>query len=126
MQPAEIDEPTDSSLLRCCGDDGRGAAVGILESGAGSHRMHEVVDDRGVSQRGGDSRGIGHVANGDLNRAAPLVGQHAIHTSCEHSNSIPGVDQARHESTADVAGATEHHRDRCGLAVGRNGSQCWF
>lgn len=70
-ESAEIDDPSYTSGPCLLGEDVRGAAVGVLEIGAGSEGVHQVVGDVDAAHGCGDRRGVRDVPANRLGVAGP-------------------------------------------------------
>ena len=95
-----------------------------LEALAGAHRVHEVVEHVDVP------RPLAPTADGSVaspSTTSTLLPQSnaatRVRIAREHAHPVAGVEQARHEAPAEVAGAAEHEGERRGAVRARQGAQ---
>ena len=119
---------------------GRGAAEGprrrqvaLAIALASGHGVHEVVRDADAGQRRPERLGAQHVAGDDLDVPGPVAALEPLRVAHEHAHAPAGLEQARHQPAADVAGRAgdedervascrERSRSLPGAAAGGGGS----
>ena len=108
MQAAEVHDAMHAVLVRRRGDVAGDRQLGRLEVVGSAHRVHEVVDDLDIGHRPVDRGAIAEVALDDVDRCRPRHVAQSLGPAHEHPHVMPGLDEAGHEPSADVAGRAGH------------------
>src|SRR3954469_10643909 len=105
-EPTEIDDLFEPVRGRGDAKVGGGTLVARIEVGAGRQRMHEVVRDVDVAERGAGLFGIEEIGAYHLHYRAPFLGVQLLRRAGETTDRVARGNEFRDEPAADVAGRT--------------------
>ena len=102
-ESAEVDDATYSRRRRgaskCPGDRSLGIAEGFVHS----DRVHEIVRNVNVGERGRDDVEVGRVSGHHLNLVVPRSVAQPLGVTGENANGKPGRQQFGNQSSADIS-----------------------
>ncbi|MDQ0389904.1 hypothetical protein J2S54_006724 [Streptomyces sp. DSM 42143] len=90
--------------MRLQGEGPGRSAVGVLETGTGPERVHQVVRHIDAAQGGGDRLGVGDIPAHRLDIPRPGVIPQFPRGTSQTAHTVAGLEQFRHQAPADVAG----------------------
>jgi hypothetical protein len=110
-QPAQIDDALATGSFGGGGEIARQFPVALRVARTNrDHRVHHVVGDAAAAHRIGKALGVADVAGNDLDRR--VIGPGAVvellRAARQAAHPVPGLDQTRNQSAADIAGGTGH------------------
>ena len=111
-QAAEVDDASDAGRGRGAAEGPRRGQVALAIALAPGHGVHEVVGHADAGQRRPERLGAQHVAGDDLDATGPVAALEALRVAHEHAHAPAGLEQARHQPAADVAGRAGDEYER--------------
>jgi hypothetical protein len=114
-EAAEIDQATHAGAARRLPERAGGPRVARMEIVAAPQAVHQVVGHLHAGQGRSQARFIQHVAPDDLDAADPRPALQAGGIAHHAADLVPGVEQARYETSPNVPSRPGHQHAHVGL-----------